>query len=79
MSWRAASLGPHALFTAPHTFSSPFPRPSLSQGFQPAPLLSLRTLKADVVAGLKPGQGEALFNVDQNWLVNGKFGMIQSA
>jgi len=48
------------------------------QGFGPAPFVSLRTLKADVVAGLKPGQGQALFKVDPDWLVNGKFGMIQA-
>jgi hypothetical protein len=47
------------------------------QGFGPCPILSLRTLKADVVVGLKPGEGEALAQVDAGWQVNGKFGMVQ--
>jgi len=48
-------------------------------GFRPAPLVTLRTLKADVIAGLKPGQGEALATVDADWLVNGRFGVVQFA
>eukprot|EP00798_Chlamydomonas_sp_ICE-L_P011371 gene11371-12068_t len=47
-------------------------------GFAPAPFVTLRTLKADVMAGLKEGQGEALDKVDADWQVNGKFGIIQS-
>lgn len=47
------------------------------QGFLPTALLSLRTLKADVVAGLKEGQAAQLDKVDPAWLVNGKFGMVQ--
>ncbi len=47
--------------------------------FRPAPLVTLRTLKADVMAGLKEGQGEALGQVDADWLVSGKYGVIQFA
>ena len=47
------------------------------QGFRPAPLLALRTLKADVVAGLAAGQGQVLSAADPDWMVNGKWGMIQ--
>lgn len=38
---------------------------------------STRTMQADVVAGLAPGQGERLTATDPQWLVNGKWGMIQ--
>jgi hypothetical protein len=41
-------------------------------------LLSLRTLKADVIAGLKSGQPERLSAIDDQWQVNGKFAVIQS-
>ncbi|KAI8476467.1 MAG: hypothetical protein J3K34DRAFT_455780 [Monoraphidium minutum] len=47
--------------------------------FRPAPLVTLRTLKADVMAGLVPGQGAALDAVDPDWQVNGKFGVVQHA
>jgi hypothetical protein len=47
--------------------------------FRPAPLVALRTLKADVVAGLQEGQGEALGRVDPEWQVSGKYGVIQFA
>jgi hypothetical protein len=47
--------------------------------FRPAPLVTLRTLKADVMAGLQPGQGEALAQVDAAWLVSGKYGVVQFA
>jgi hypothetical protein len=42
----------------------------------PAPFLVLRTLKAEVIVGLGPGQAEALSAADPEWLVNGKRGII---
>ncbi|WIA44274.1 hypothetical protein OEZ86_007083 [Tetradesmus obliquus] len=48
-------------------------------GFCPSGLLSLRTLKADVIAGLAPGEAEALDKLDARWQVNGKFGVLQFA
>lgn len=47
--------------------------------FRPAPLGTLRTLKADVIAGLQPGEAEALTEVDEQWQVNGKWGVVQFA
>jgi hypothetical protein len=44
--------------------------------FRPAPLVTLRTLKADVMAGLAPGQGAALDKIDKEWQVNGKYGIV---
>lgn len=46
-------------------------------GFCPAPLCSLRTLKADVVVGLKPGQDNAVMSKDEMWMVNGTYAVIQ--
>jgi uncharacterized protein with ATP-grasp and redox domains len=45
----------------------------------PAPLVVLRTLKSEVIAGLKPGQAKALARRDPEWLVNGKRGQVQFA
>ncbi|XP_069484411.1 damage-control phosphatase ARMT1 isoform X2 [Ambystoma mexicanum] len=56
-------------------FTVPFSQ-SLN-GFQPAPLGSLRTLKSDVQVGLKTGQGEQLTFSDPDWLISGKYGVIQ--
>jgi uncharacterized protein with ATP-grasp and redox domains len=42
----------------------------------PAPFLVLRTLKAELIAGLKPGQAEALSAADPTWLIDGKRGII---
>lgn len=42
-------------------------------------LLPLLPVQADVIAGLKPGEGEALAKIDKNWQTNGKFGVIQFA
>lgn len=44
----------------------------------PARFVALRTLKAELVAGLKPGQAEQLRTKDPDWLVNGRYGVIQS-
>lgn len=45
----------------------------------PAPILFLRTLKSEVVAGLQIGQPEALVRRDPDWLIDGKWGVIQAA
>lgn len=43
----------------------------------PSPLLALRTLKAETVVGLPPGQADQLAAEDATWLTNGKRGVIQ--
>ncbi|XP_008276879.1 damage-control phosphatase ARMT1 [Stegastes partitus] len=48
------------------------------RGFGPAPLCSLRTLKANVQVGLQPGQGEKLTSQDPNWMTSGQYAVIQS-
>jgi len=47
------------------------------QGFLPSNILSLRTLKADVVVGLSEGQAENLSTMDKQWMVTGNWGVIQ--
>lgn len=44
----------------------------------PAPLAALRTLKAEVIVGLAPGQAERLTAEDPAWRVNGRRGVIQA-
>jgi uncharacterized protein with ATP-grasp and redox domains len=43
----------------------------------PAPFLVLRTLKAEIMVGLEPGQAEKIAAQDPEWLLNGKRGIIQ--
>ncbi len=43
----------------------------------PAPLLALRTIKAETIVGLLPGQAEALSNRDPKWLTDGKWGLVE--
>nr|XP_033807891.1 damage-control phosphatase ARMT1 [Geotrypetes seraphini]XP_033807892.1 damage-control phosphatase ARMT1 [Geotrypetes seraphini] len=45
--------------------------------FHPAPLCSIRTLKADLQVGLKCGHGEQLTSSDPTWMISGKYGVIQ--
>ncbi|XP_063352157.1 damage-control phosphatase ARMT1 [Pelmatolapia mariae] len=47
------------------------------RGFRPAPLCSLRTLKANIQVGLQLGQGEKLTSQDPSWMTNGKYAVIQ--
>ncbi|HYL81921.1 MAG TPA: damage-control phosphatase ARMT1 family protein [Candidatus Acidoferrum sp.] len=44
----------------------------------PAPLVALRTLKGEIIVGLKPGEGERLQTEDPSWLVNGQRGVVQA-
>ena len=43
----------------------------------PAPIAALRTLKSEVVCGLTPGQIGDLSAEDPEWMVNGRWGLIQ--
>jgi len=47
------------------------------QGFHPAPIIALRTLKADVITGLAEGQADSAAAIDEKWLVDGEWGVIQ--
>lgn len=43
----------------------------------PRPFAVLRTMKAELIVGLEPGQAEALSAEDPQWMVNGRRGIIQ--
>jgi uncharacterized protein with ATP-grasp and redox domains len=45
----------------------------------PAPVVALRTMKAELIVGLRAGEAERLRALDAEWLVNGKRGVIQFA
>ncbi|MBD2058234.1 protein-glutamate O-methyltransferase family protein [Oculatella sp. FACHB-28] len=45
----------------------------------PSPLLALRTLKSEVVAGLQSEQVGLLSQIDPSWLTNGEWGVMQFA
>ena len=47
------------------------------RGFCPAPLASLRTLKANVQVGLGAGRGEELTADTPTWMTSGSYGVIQ--
>jgi hypothetical protein len=47
--------------------------------YVPTRLLALRTLKAEVAAGLSQNQVDRLNETDPDWLVNGRWGLIQFA
>ncbi|XP_055692988.1 damage-control phosphatase ARMT1 [Lutzomyia longipalpis] len=47
--------------------------------FRPTNLCSLRTVKADLVAGLPPGRAEELTVKDPKWMESGEYGVIQFA
>jgi uncharacterized protein with ATP-grasp and redox domains len=43
----------------------------------PAPIVALRTLKAELIVGLRDGEAERLSALDPTWRVNGKRGVVQ--
>lgn len=46
------------------------------RNFHPAPLCSLRALKADLVTGLKDGQAVEIEKKDKHWMVNGNWAVM---
>jgi hypothetical protein len=46
-------------------------------GYFPAPVVALRTLKSDVVVGLKPGDAAALDAEDTGWRVSGRYALVE--
>lgn len=44
----------------------------------PAPLVALRTLKAEIIVGLRSGEAKRLNAEDGSWLVNGRRGVVQA-
>lgn len=43
----------------------------------PSPVVAIRTLKAEVVCGLRPGQAVEAATKDPEWMVNGEWGVVQ--
>jgi hypothetical protein len=46
-------------------------------GYFTSSFLMLRTLKGELIVGLKPGQAEEIIESDPTWLINGKRGVIE--
>lgn len=49
------------------------------QGFRPAPLVALRTNKAEVICGVPEDVARATAATNPDWLVTGEYGVIQAA
>lgn len=47
------------------------------EGFHPTKLCTLRTLKADIICGLREGAAAETEAKDQDWMTTGKYGVIQ--
>lgn len=45
--------------------------------YMPAPFLALRTCKSNVIVGIKAGEEEKLNDRDPDWIINGKWGLVQ--
>lgn len=50
----------------------------MATAYFPAPLVALRTLKAEMIAGLPAGLAEQLEGADPAWMVNGRRGIVQA-
>jgi hypothetical protein len=47
------------------------------QGFHPTALVTLRTLKADLVVGLAKGVADKIGAKNEDWMVSGEYGVVQ--
>ncbi|KOB67790.1 Uncharacterized protein OBRU01_19291 [Operophtera brumata] len=45
-------------------------------GFIPAPIIAVRTVKADLICGLPKGKWDALNKIDAKWMEKGDYGVI---
>ncbi|XP_054990889.1 damage-control phosphatase ARMT1 [Sorex araneus] len=63
--------------TGDRKWESTVPFRQALSGFHPAPLCSIRTLKAEIQVGLRPGQAEQLTASEPSWLTAGKYGIFQ--
>jgi hypothetical protein len=43
----------------------------------PAPVVALRTVKAELACGLQPGQAERVAVQDPDWMIDGRWGVVQ--
>lgn len=59
------------------TWAPTTPFDTTLRGFHPAPLCTLRTLKCDLVAGLQEGIAESLTQKEPDWMLPGKYAIIQ--
>lgn len=55
--------------------TTPFER---AAAYFPSSVVTLRTLKSELIVGLRPGEAERLSRVDAQWMVNGRRGVVQA-
>ncbi|KAK0161787.1 hypothetical protein PV327_008201 [Microctonus hyperodae] len=48
------------------------------RGFKPTNIVSLRTIKADLIVGLSCEKATELFKEQENWMITGQYGLINS-
>lgn len=51
--------------------------PKLMTGYLPAKCVAIRILKSEIITGLQPGEITHFDSYDHNWMINGKYGIIQ--
>ena len=56
------------------TYDVPFEK---IMSYYPSPIVALRTLKSELIVGLRPGQAEIIQRQDPEWMVNGRWGLVQ--
>ena len=47
------------------------------QGFKPAPLVAVRTLKAEIASGLEMEKAARVQSQDAEWMISGRYGVVQ--
>ena len=45
--------------------------------YVPAPIVALRTVKAEIACGMQPGQAEDVAVQDPDWMIDGRWGVVQ--